>query len=101
MKFVAKILTSTFLLLLVQIGFANTTETNGEKSENKVDKLAFQQQTGKQGDQQEKLDQDLTNIPAEIEEQMDQDSLEDDSVSKYNFIFHFLYKFKYDHEEAL
>ena len=29
------------------------------------------------------------------------DSIEDDSVSKYNFIFHFLYKFKYDQEEEL
>ncbi|MEP0984493.1 hypothetical protein [Ekhidna sp.] len=28
------------------------------------------------------------------------DSLEDDSVSKYNFIFYFLYKFKYDTEES-
>ncbi|WP_425389422.1 hypothetical protein [Ekhidna sp.] len=28
------------------------------------------------------------------------DSLQDDSVSKYNFIFYFLYKFKYDTEES-
>lgn len=28
------------------------------------------------------------------------DSVEDDSVSKYNFIFYFLYKFKYDSEES-
>jgi len=29
------------------------------------------------------------------------DSVVDDSVSKYNFILYFLYKFKYEEEEAL
>lgn len=32
--------------------------------------------------------------------ELNPDSLEDDSVSKYNFLFYFLYKFKYDSEES-
>ncbi|NQZ74815.1 MAG: hypothetical protein HRT61_01710 [Ekhidna sp.] len=35
-----------------------------------------------------------------VEADLDSDSLEDDSVSKYNFLFYFLYKFKYDSEES-
>ena len=81
------------LLLLVQIGLANTEGTEGKKDDS-------QQQTGKQVGQQEKLDQE-PSTDTDNEAQMDQDSVEDDSVSKYNFIFHFLYKFKYDHEDAL
>ncbi|MEM6641451.1 MAG: hypothetical protein AAF616_00615 [Bacteroidota bacterium] len=33
------------------------------------------------------------------ENKVSADSLEDQSLSKYNFIFHFLYKFKYDYNE--
>lgn len=83
---------SLSLLLLVHTGLANTEGTEGKKEDSK-------QQPGKQ-DQQEKLDQE-PSIQSENETQMDQDSVEDDSVSKYNFIFHFLYKFKYDHEDTL
>ena len=73
----------------MQVGLASTTRTEGNKVN--TDKKEQQQQTGQQHDFQDKLDEEPI-----IEEKMeiDQDSLEDDSVNKYNFIFYFLYKFK-------
>ncbi|MEO9482694.1 MAG: hypothetical protein ABJG47_04585 [Ekhidna sp.] len=41
------------------------------------------------------------SIPTSIYEPIEiADSVKEESVSKYNFIFYFLYKFKYDAEEA-
>ena len=78
------------------IGLANTTGTeNNRVSTEKKEQLPTQ--TGQQSDFQENLDEE-PSIDSEIE--IDQDSIEDDSVNKYNFIFYFLYKFKYDHEET-
>ena len=47
-------------------------------------------------------DDEITNVSYSTSEVVreDADSVEDDSVSKYNFIFYFLYKFKYDSEES-
>lgn len=79
-----------------QIGLANTTGTeNNTVSSEKKEQLPTE--TGQQSDFQEKLDEDSFN---DEEMETDQDSIEDDSVNKYNFIFYFLYKFKYDHEET-
>lgn len=83
------------MLFAMQIGIASTTvtEENSEKSEIKDQ----QQQTGQQPGLEEKLDEEpVYDETPEVY----QDSLEDDSVNKYNFIFYFLYKFKYDHEEV-
>lgn len=45
--------------------------------------------------------QEVTSISQEPQRSEEKsDSLRDDSVSKYNFIFYFLYKFKYDTEET-
>lgn len=78
-----------------QVGFSSTTGTENKVASDKKNQL--QPQTGQQTDFQEKLDEEPT-IETEVE--VDQDSVEDDSVNKYNFIFYFLYKFKYNHEEA-
>lgn len=92
-----KILLSFGLLLIVQVALANTTGTEGKKN-NPDKKQEQQQQTGEQSNQQEP--EDSPSLEGENEVQITSDSLEDDSVSKYNFIFYFLYKFKYDQAEA-
>ena len=88
----------SFILLLLSashVGFANTTETDGKK-ETEEDNTELNQT----GQQQEKLDEEgSAETVLDDVEILDTDSIEDDSVNKYNFIFHFLYKFKYDHED--
>ena len=86
------------MLMAVQIASAGTT---AEKASDHNQQQ--QQQVGQRPDQQEKLDEEpVTEEEPILEENegpaIDQDSLEDDSVNKYNFIFYFLYKFKYDQE---
>lgn len=86
------------MLFAIQIGYASTTETSTSGKENPVVEEKQQQQTAKQTEIPEKLEEEPT-VDAEVE--INQDSLKDGSVSKYNFIFYFLYKFKYDeHEEV-
>ena len=80
----------------MQIGLASTTGTEGKTTD-----LDKQQQTGQQQGFEDKLDEEPTMDTGVMEVELDQDTLEDESVSKYNFIFYFLYKFKYDHEESI
>ena len=96
------ILTLTFLAL-VQIGMANPVDTNGKKEDNTEGKKDQQQQEGQQQGNQ-KLDGESstsTKEDSQGEVEVSRDTVEDDSISKYNFIFHFLYKFKYEQEEEL
>lgn len=104
------------LTLAFNIGYANTngTEKNlnnqeqeqegrrkGDQSLMRPDGDVASQATS-QGYQQETTREAEPAMDAERPVQMEEksDSVEDDSVSKYNFIFYFLYKFKYDAEEA-
>ena len=104
------------LILAVNIGYANTNGTEkksgsqeqeqegrrkGDQSLMRPDGDISSQATS-QGYQHETVQEiepveDSENL-IQIEEKPD--SVEDESVSKYNFIFYFLYKFKYDAEEA-
>ena len=99
MKLLIKISFFACLILLVNIAFAS----NGQ--ENK--KPTQVQENGQQGDKKpaiQKLDLSLTTdveteeAPA-TEETQSIDSTEDSSVSKYNFIFYFLYKVKYNENQ--
>lgn len=106
---------SAFLLIfLVNIGLA----TKGQ--ENKVQ--SQEQQEGRKSDQtmirpdgdygssiqqpeyqeEERSEDSHSSAPSEASYLSPEktDSLEDDSVSKYNFIFYFLYKLKYEAEES-
>lgn len=94
----SKILLSISILAVAQIAYA---ETTGKDEKKHAQPNLENQQTGKQDKSQEKLDEEPSVKREERSNQIDQDSLEEDSVNKYNFIFHFLYKFKYDHEEVL
>ena len=99
-----KILLSIILLAFVQVGFGRTTpgtEENSLKDDAKVQQQTEQEQEfpGKL-DQEPVIEVDEDPILEEEEPQVEQDSLEDDSVNKYNFIFYFLYKFKYDHQDV-
>lgn len=88
--------------MLVQVGMANTNGTEGKKTDTKENQE--QQQTGQQKNNKAKLDEEpavTTKEGTQGEKEVAQDTIEDDSVSKYNFIFHFLYKFKYEQEEEL
>lgn len=105
------------LIFIVNIGLA----TNGQES-----KTSNQEQEGRkksnqamihpdgdygssgQGQQEFQQQEAESNVePAASSDleskespQIKSDSLQDDSVSKYNFIFYFLYKFKYESEES-
>ena len=88
---------SIFFLFIAQIGFAGTNGKEGASAKT----LSDQQQNGQQPTLEDKLDEEPDLEIDTIEAEVDQDSVEDESVSKYNFIFYFLYKFKYDHEESI
>ncbi|SNS91529.1 hypothetical protein SAMN05421640_1612 [Ekhidna lutea] len=60
--------------------------------------VSTSQQQDRQGQSEFRQDRVESKSPSSVENEVD--SVEDDSVSKYNFIFYFLYKFKYDNEEA-
>lgn len=99
-----KLILTALLFLGVQIGYASPT-TEGKKTN---EKLVKEQQQGSQRQAQQRLDgEEQQQIPNAIEDEREDyreaeiktDSVEDDSVSKYNFIFYFLYKFKFEHEE--
>ena len=95
MKDFTKIFLAIVLSSSIQIGFANT-DGSGDKKEDKQE-----QQLGQQtGEKKSAQDVDATLV-SDVMDGEDQDSVQDDSVSKYNFIFYFLYKFKYDQEEEL
>lgn len=106
------IFSALLLIFMINLGFAGTF-TNGQEA-----KSQEQQEGRRKSDQtmirpdgdytspasQADYQEEVREEPRETEEsektQVKADSLEDDSVSKYNFIFYFLYKFKYDTEES-
>lgn len=95
MKYLLKIVSALIFLLTINISFASGTENKPNKSQQQEGQTLESPQKGER-DQQE-LDEETDSYDAE-EDQPESDSLEDDSVSKYNFIFYFLYKFKYEAE---
>lgn len=85
----------------MQIAFASTEgkeEKKGTDGTEGKEKVSNNPQVGNQASQTGDLSRENT-IGQEDDLEIDQDSLEDDSLSKYNFIFYFLYKFKYDTSE--
>jgi len=80
----------------IGIGLVNATEPEDTKNSLSTEKTGVQQD-GKKENNQESVSEEALLSQDEVE--VIRDSLEDDSVSKYNFIFHFLYKFKYDQVE--
>ena len=116
MKKGLNILFTTSLFFLVNFAFAFT---NGSKNNDQE-----QDQDGRRKQSQESVRPD-DYIPSEVPggtispdlrdeedlesskketktvEPIEADSLEDESVSKYNFIFYFLYKFKYEQEDSI
>ncbi len=96
MKSIFKISFVLFILAVVNVGYANT-ETEGKKEAKETE--VELQQTGQQQNQ-EKIKQDVSSEAERLSiDALESDSIEEDSVNKYNFIFYFLYKFKYDHED--
>ncbi|GAB4241183.1 MAG: hypothetical protein Tsb0034_18040 [Ekhidna sp.] len=99
-KCLFKIFLSLLFIAVCQIGFAGTITTPGTDGKKPTEK----DQLAQQNQQQEGHYLDGENKEVESDSigeaigYADQDSLENDSVSKYNFIFYFLYKFKYDQQ---
>lgn len=106
------VLTTIALIFFVNVGFANTTE-----KEKKSDGQEQEQESRRKSNQtMMRPDAETSTEPSEeyqndfeVEEESQSsiytipekvDSVKEESVSKYNFIFYFLYKFKYDGEEA-
>ncbi|WP_436518039.1 hypothetical protein [Ekhidna sp. To15] len=111
------ILSTLALLIFVNIGYANTTDNknkaNSQEQEQEGRRKSDQtmiRPDGETGAQQIDQDQDIEEEPESATSRSSQtiyspidkvDSVkEEESVSKYNFIFYFLYKFKYDGEES-
>ncbi len=107
------ILLSFALVFVVNVGLANSTEKEN-KTENQE-----QEQEGRRKSDQSMMRPDAESAPDPVElniqeedvgEESDSndtviyqpveklDSAKEETVSKYNFIFYFLYKFKYDGE---
>lgn len=89
-----KIVSTLILLLTINFSFATGVENKPQSSQDQEHKTL---QTGQKGEVEEQKLEDVVE-PAEDERTIESDSVEDDSVSKYNFIFYFLYKFKYEEE---
>lgn len=105
----------TFLLLIfsVNVGFAAHADANSfaqyqeQEGRRKVSQSAprpdHAMTTGYHFQQEQTEDNDLDasdgNFYSEENFVEESDSVGDDSVSKYNFIFYLLYKFKYEDEE--
>ena len=102
------------LVFTVNVGYSNTTEkekkSDGQEQEQEGRRKSDQgMMRPDSGSATEAIDQELQE---ELEEEVEDsktpvyqsiekiDSAKEESVSKYNFIFYFLYKFKYDGEEA-
>ncbi|MEM0938165.1 MAG: hypothetical protein AAF600_00550 [Bacteroidota bacterium] len=86
-----------YLAVITRIGYANVLKTDGKRDKTETQNL---QQTNNQKNEPENFDEETVIEQKTFQTQVDQDSIEDDSVNKYNFIFYFLYKFKYDHEDT-
>ena len=95
MKHFLKYCLTLCFLLLLQFSFAAIV-TEG-KGETKTDETQTQQQQAESAKPLESSEEFVGGISGEEEAEMD--SIVDDSVSKYNFILYFLYKFKYEEEE--
>ncbi|MEP1035691.1 hypothetical protein [Ekhidna sp.] len=114
MKNLQYILSSLALVLIVNVGVANTTV-----KEKKTDIQEQEQEGRRKADPgmirpdaetpSEPIDQNIQE-DSEVEQAKAKstvytpdaklDTVKEESVSKYNFIFYFLYKFKYDGEES-
>ncbi len=96
MRIIAKISFLLGFLFIVNLAFA----TGNPEKESTTE--GTQQQPGEKKQNTEELDPagELEG-GSEPQELQSVDSTEDDSVSKYNFIFYFLYKLKYNENEEV
>lgn len=94
MKQLSKISFAFLLLLSTTVVFASGGESKKSKSSDP-------QQQGDKKQQSEELNPIEPLQESGSMESQSVDSTEESSVSKYNFIFHFLYKFTYGEEEDL
>ncbi|WP_350205334.1 hypothetical protein [Ekhidna sp.] len=112
MKNYRNIFSALLLIFMINLGFAGTfTKGQEAKSQEQQEGRRKSDQTmirpdgdytspASQSDYQEEVREEPRETEESEKTQVKADSLEDDSVSKYNFIFYFLYKFKYDTEES-
>ncbi len=105
------ILIAFTLVFICNLGFSSTINgqqlSSGQEQEQEGNRKSSQTMMNPDGDvgtSEQQVYQEETSIEKESEvpdslegkELMRKDSVEDASVSKYNFIFYLLYKFKYD-----
>lgn len=111
------ILTVLTLLIFVNVGVASTTENKGQTPGQEQE----QEQDGRRKSDQSLIrpDGETAATPMDDDSHLEEsenvevsvseedyrpiekvDSVKEESVSKYNFIFYFLYKFKYDGEDS-
>lgn len=86
-----------FLVFTVEVVFASVGVTGGDKAQ---EGQVVQQQQAESAKPSpiEQSEAVLGGVSGEAE--MQSDTVVDDSVSKYNFILYFLYKFKYEEAES-
>ena len=110
LKKTPKILFALALIFICSVGFANTNgnekkadtqeqDQEGRRKSNqgliRPDGDASQQRDVRFQEESKSSQPEVKEVNNKIEKA---DSVQDDSVSKYNFIFYFLYKFKYEEE---
>lgn len=94
MKLYSKISLVLAFTFLSSLAFA--TSGDEKKAKKNSDTSAQIQQPGDQKPNSEEINPDGTVEDMRELDSQSFDSTQDDSVSKYNFIFYFLYKFKYN-----
>lgn len=101
LKHFFKIFLSVSFLLALNLAYANgVVGTEDKKSDKKSTK--DQEPSGSKGMTLRlsgEVEED-SKVENKNEKIIVADSVDEDSVSKYNFIFYFLYKFKFDQKEA-
>lgn len=95
-----KILSTLILFFSINVAFASRVENGSinpqeQEQEQPKQQRLINDQGGQLEDQKPEAEVEYDSSEDEI---LKTDSVEDDSVSKYNFIFYFLYKFKYEEE---
>lgn len=104
LKHQLKIVSTLILLLAINVSFASETELkskNPQEQEQAKQRGGTNDHAGQLEDQKSVETEEFRTSEPEAEDEEKEavrDTLEDDSVSKYNFIFYFLYKFKYEAE---
>lgn len=82
----------------INVAFANVIHDETISAQEQEQPKSQNGINGQSGQLEDSKQEKTIELDAVENEDSEVDSVQDDSVSKYNFIFYFLYKFKYEEE---